>query len=49
MKKLAKSMPKLGRTQVRLDNFFKSSGAPPPSALKKPGSAAKTGSAKKKK
>ena len=30
MKKLAKSIPLLGKTQVRLDNFFKSSGAPSP-------------------
>jgi len=49
MKKLAKSIPQLGRTQVRLDNFFKSSGAPAPSAIKKAGAHATANGFKKKK
>jgi hypothetical protein len=49
MKKLAKSLPQLGRTQVRLDNFFKSSGAPAPSAIKKAGGQASATGFKKKK
>ncbi len=37
LKKMLKFSATNGRTQVRLDNFFKSSGAPPPISSK-PGS-----------
>jgi hypothetical protein len=34
LKKMLKYQVSMGRTQVRLDNFFKSSGAPPPASSK---------------
>jgi flap endonuclease-1 len=52
MQKLVKCIPQIGRTQVRLDNFFKSTGTPTkPAALpaKKPVSAVKGIGFKKKK